>query len=106
MMWRDDPTPRDRKKMPRVGESGQALLQSVPRPPFWHRQTRHPTTQRRQAARRSDRRCGTMTGSGWPGCAAAIALLLGASTACVAASVDDLIRAYPDALAGFDGSNL
>src|SRR3954471_17627261 len=37
--------------MSRVGESGQALLQSVPRPPFWHRQTRHPTTQRRQAAR-------------------------------------------------------
>ena len=40
------------------------------------------------------------------GCAAAIAVLLGASTASVAASIDDLIRAYPDALTGFDGSNL
>jgi len=40
------------------------------------------------------------------GCAAAIAMLLGASTASVAASIDDLIRAYPDALTGFDGSDL
>ncbi len=35
-----------------------------------------------------------------------IALLLGASTVSIAASVDDLIRAYPDALASYDGSNL
>src|SRR3954467_512232 len=50
MLGRHDPTPGDRKQVSRVGESGQALLQSVPRPPFWHRQTRHPTTQLRQAA--------------------------------------------------------
>src|SRR3954454_5921298 len=50
MLWRHDPTPGAGKQASRVGESGQALLQSVPRPPFWHRQTRHPTTQRRQAA--------------------------------------------------------
>src|SRR3954447_23260221 len=50
MLWRHDPTSGDRKQLSRVGESGQALLQSVPRPPFWHRQTRHPTTQLRQAA--------------------------------------------------------
>jgi hypothetical protein len=40
------------------------------------------------------------------GCAAAVAVLLGVSTASVAASIDDLIRAYSDALAGFDGANL
>ena len=33
-------------------------------------------------------------------------LLLGASAPSFAASMDDLLRAYPDALAGFDGANL
>ena len=33
-------------------------------------------------------------------------LLLGASPPSLAASMDDLLRAYPDALAGFDGANL
>ncbi|MFL5282431.1 MAG: M15 family metallopeptidase [Rhodopila sp.] len=47
-----------------------------------------------------------MTGFRWSGRVAAVALLLGVSTASVAASVEDLIRAYPDALAGFDGANL
>lgn len=42
----------------------------------------------------------------WTGSSAAIALLFGASATSVAASMDDLLRAYPDALAGFDGSNL
>lgn len=37
--------------------------------------------------------------------AAAIALLVGTPVAS-AASIDDLLRAYPDALAGFDGANL
>jgi hypothetical protein len=37
---------------------------------------------------------------------AAVALLSGAPGVGVAASIDDLLRAYPDALAGFDGSNL
>ena len=45
-------------------------------------------------------------GSRWNGCAAAVAVLLDVSTASVAASIDDLVRAYPDALAGFDGANL
>jgi hypothetical protein len=47
-----------------------------------------------------------VTGIRWSGWAAAVVLLLGTSTAGVAASIDDLIRAYPDALAGFDGTNL
>lgn len=38
--------------------------------------------------------------------ALAVALLLGVSASGVAASMDDLLRAYPDALAGFDGTNL
>jgi hypothetical protein len=42
----------------------------------------------------------------WHGCAAAIALLLCAPAASNAASMDDLLRAYPDALAGFDGAKL
>ena len=33
-------------------------------------------------------------------------LLFGLPATAVAASMDDLLRAYPDALAGFDGSNL
>ena len=37
---------------------------------------------------------------------AVILLLLHAATAAGAASIDDLLRAYPDALAGFDGANL
>ena len=44
--------------------------------------------------------------SRWSGYVAAVAMLLGVSTASVAASIDDLIRAYPDALAGVDGANL
>jgi hypothetical protein len=39
-------------------------------------------------------------------CAAAIALVFGAPAASVPASLDGLLRAYPDALAGFDGSSL
>jgi hypothetical protein len=38
--------------------------------------------------------------------AAVVALFLGIPISGVAASVDDLIRAYPDALAGFDGTSL
>lgn len=40
------------------------------------------------------------------GCVAAIMLLLGCPAASVAASMDDLLRAYPNALASFDGTNL
>jgi hypothetical protein len=40
------------------------------------------------------------------GFAVAIALLSGIPARGVAASVDDLVRAYPDVLAGFDGANL
>jgi D-alanyl-D-alanine carboxypeptidase len=47
-----------------------------------------------------------VTGPWWKRCAAAITVLLGASATGVAASIDDLVRAYPDALAGFDGANL
>jgi hypothetical protein len=39
-------------------------------------------------------------------CAATILLLFGVPAKAVAASVQDLVRAYPDALAGFDGSEL
>jgi hypothetical protein len=42
----------------------------------------------------------------WRSCTVAVALLFGASATGVAASIDDLVRAYPNALAGFDGSNL
>jgi hypothetical protein len=42
----------------------------------------------------------------WRGVAAAIGLLLGSSVAGFAASVDDLLRAYPDSLARFDATNL
>jgi hypothetical protein len=45
------------------------------------------------------RRCGVKA-------AAIAALLLGIATPGVAASVDDLLHAYPNALAGFDGANL
>ena len=37
---------------------------------------------------------------------AAVVLLFGAPATSVAASIEDLLRAYPDALAGFDGSDL
>jgi hypothetical protein len=47
-----------------------------------------------------------VTGGRWSGYGAAVALLLAASAPSVAASVDDLVRAYPDVLAGFDGTNL
>ena len=39
-------------------------------------------------------------------CAAITWLLLVTSAASFAASMDDLLRAYPDALAGFDGADL
>jgi D-alanyl-D-alanine carboxypeptidase len=42
----------------------------------------------------------------WCGGAVAIGVLFATLATSVAASVDDLLRAYPDALAGFDGSNL
>jgi hypothetical protein len=42
----------------------------------------------------------------WRRFGAVVALLLGAAAPGVAASVDDLVRAYPDFLAGFDGVNL
>ena len=38
--------------------------------------------------------------------AAAFVLLIGCAAAARAASIDDLVRAYPDALAGFDGADL
>ncbi|HEY7577812.1 MAG TPA: M15 family metallopeptidase [Acetobacteraceae bacterium] len=46
-----------------------------------------------------------MTGRRWRYPAVALGLLFGAA-ATDAASIDDLLRAYPDALAEFDGSNL
>lgn len=55
-----------------------------------------PTSSRR---RPRCRRCGVKA-------AAVAALLLGFATPGVAASVDDLLHAYPNALAGFDGANL
>jgi hypothetical protein len=42
----------------------------------------------------------------WRRCAAVIWLLLATPAASFAASLDDLVRAYPDALAGFDGVDL
>jgi hypothetical protein len=47
-----------------------------------------------------------MTSRPWHRCFAALWLLLSASAASRAATVDDLVHAYPDALAGFDGTNL
>lgn len=41
----------------------------------------------------------------WRG-AVAIVPLLGSALPCTAATIDDLLRAYPDTLAGFDGVNL
>jgi hypothetical protein len=43
---------------------------------------------------------------GWARRTAIAGLLLVTSTAAFAASIDDLLRAYPDALAGFDGVDL
>jgi hypothetical protein len=45
-------------------------------------------------------------GGRWRSCGVAIVLLLGASAPGVAASVENLVRAYPGFLAGFDGANL
>jgi hypothetical protein len=42
----------------------------------------------------------------WRCFGAALLLLLGASAPGAAASVEDLVRAYPDFLSGFDGTNL
>ena len=56
--------------------------------------------------RRSDRRSGVLTVGRWSRCAAITWLLLVTSAASFAASMDDLLRAYPDALAGFDGADL
>jgi hypothetical protein len=53
-----------------------------------------------------DRRCGFMSSARRRSRAAAVVLLFGVQGTAVAASMDDLLRAYPDALAGFDGSNL
>jgi hypothetical protein len=47
-----------------------------------------------------------VNGGGWRCCGVAGVLLLAASASGVTASVDDLVRAYPDFLAGFDGTNL
>jgi hypothetical protein len=47
-----------------------------------------------------------VTARAWRNCAAAIGLSIGSSAASLAASVDDLVRAYPGFLAGFDGTNL
>jgi hypothetical protein len=47
-----------------------------------------------------------VNGGRWRRCSAAVVLLLGVSASSVAATVDDLVRAYPDSLAGFDGVNL
>ena len=47
-----------------------------------------------------------MTVRQWSRCAAITWLLLVTSAASFAASMDDLLRAYPDALAGFDGVDL
>jgi len=47
-----------------------------------------------------------MRSGGWRSRATAIVLLFGVPTTATAASVDDLLRAYPDALADFDGSDL
>ena len=44
-----------------------------------------------------------MKGGWWSGCVVSIALI---SAPGFAASMDDLLHAYPDALAGFDGTNL
>jgi hypothetical protein len=55
--------------------------------------------------RRDGMRRDGMEGGRWRR-AAVLALLLCCPVAGLAASVDDLIRAYPDALAGFEGANL
>jgi len=47
-----------------------------------------------------------MKGGNWLCGAAAVVLLFGVPATSVAASMQDLLRAYPDALAGFDGSDL
>ena len=47
-----------------------------------------------------------MTTRRWCRCAAIAGLLLVTSATSFAGSVDDLLRAYPDALAGFDGIDL
>ena len=47
-----------------------------------------------------------MTAGRWSCCAAITSLFLVTSAASYAGSVDDLLRAYPDALAGFDGADL
>jgi hypothetical protein len=47
-----------------------------------------------------------LTVARWSLCAAIAWLLLLSTSASLAASMDDLLRAYPDALAGFDGVDL
>jgi D-alanyl-D-alanine carboxypeptidase len=42
----------------------------------------------------------------WLGCSVAMFLSLGSLQTSRAATIDDLLRAYPDALAGFDGNRL
>ncbi len=55
---------------------------------------------------KAGRRCGGMRSDGWNCRAAAVVLLLSLPATSVAASVQDLLRAYPDMLAGFDGTDL
>jgi D-alanyl-D-alanine carboxypeptidase len=85
---------------PRAG-LGAADQPRASNPPSRHRHRRVAPP-----GRRSDRRRGLVTGFQWRRWAVCIVLLLDASTAGGAASIDDLVRAYPDALAGFDGTNL
>jgi hypothetical protein len=47
-----------------------------------------------------------LTASQWRRCAAITCLLLATSATSFAASMDDLLRAYPDSLSGFDGVDL
>lgn len=47
-----------------------------------------------------------MTPAVWHGCALVASLLLGCQQTSLSATIDDLLRAYPDALAGSDGKEL
>ena len=42
----------------------------------------------------------------WHGYAVAVSILLGSMQTSTAATIDDLLRAYPDALAGFHANEL
>ena len=47
-----------------------------------------------------------MTPAVWRGCALVASLLFGCQQTSLSATIDDLLRAYPDALAGFHGKQL